>query len=305
MIRGSGHGRVLRSFSGLVLSTDLIGCVYFGSRTPEELPIAERPYVAILPFGIDVKIKKLSSIRSVEAPLSAEDEAQEVTETIQAIREEARWLFQSRLATGLGFRFVPARDIDVAVAELDLKPGVVPTEEQAGGLRMRLGADLVVVGTILDYGKVRWQWLAAATLGDMTAESLVIGLASSWNPALLLGNLGWEVLTNVPLYFGGGYLFGMAFRPVRVEVRAVETRRGNPVWQATEVAVYARSALKQLTETDRRKKEFQLRVNLATAMEELADSLTNAALTSRQLSGDAAECKGHSGEKACIARSMR
>jgi hypothetical protein len=146
-----------------------------------------------------------------------------------------------------------------------------------------VGADLTVVTTILDYGKVRWQWLAAATVADMTAETIVLGLATAWNPAALFANLGYELLTNIPLYFGGGYVFGVAFRPVRIEARAFETRRGYPVWQDTEVAVYARTELKQLSKEDRRKKEFQLRVNLANAIEELADSLAAARITVTQL----------------------
>lgn len=40
----------------------------------------ERPYVAILPLGIEVEITKLSEVKSVEENLSPEDEAQQLAD---------------------------------------------------------------------------------------------------------------------------------------------------------------------------------------------------------------------------------
>jgi hypothetical protein len=54
---------------------------------------------------------------------------------------------------------------------------------------------------------------------DMTAESIALGLATAWNPIAIGANLGFELLTSTPLWFGGGYVFGVALRPVRVEAR--------------------------------------------------------------------------------------
>ena len=90
---------------------------------------------------------------------------------------------------------------------------------------------------------------------DMSWETVALGLATAWNPAIILGNVGFELLTSTPLWFGGGYLFGVAFRPVRVEARAFETNEGLPIWQSMDESAYAGGALKELPEAVRDKKE--------------------------------------------------
>ncbi|MBI4402367.1 MAG: hypothetical protein HY581_12140 [Nitrospirae bacterium] len=245
--------------------------------------MADRPYVAILPFGIEVEITKLSSVKTVKETLSPEDESKRLAQALQEIRDEARWLFLSRLATGQGYRVVPLEQTDALAEELQVKPGKLPTPEQLAEFRRRLGADLVVAGSILDYGKIRWQWLAAGMFTDMSWETAALGVATAWNPAIILGNVGFELLTSTPVWFGGGYLFGVAFRPVRVEARAFETIQGYPIWQATGEAVYVWGALKQLPEAVRGKKESQLQINLAETMESLADSLTTGGFRVTQL----------------------
>lgn len=253
----------------------LTGCVGFDPAVQSRVEdLNERPYLAILPFGFDIEITKLSTVQTVDVSLSPEDEAKRVTEALREIQQEARWLLLSRLAAGQGFRFVSLDQTDELAKELELKPGVLPNAEQLAEFRRRLGADLVVAGSILDYGKIRWQWSAAGMLTDMTAESIALGVATAWNPIAIGANIGFELLTSTPVWFGGGYVFGVAFRPVRVEARAFETVQGYPIWQAMEESVYAWTALKSLPEAVRAKKETQLELNLAEIMESLGDSLT-------------------------------
>jgi hypothetical protein len=253
----------------------LTGCVGFDPAVQSRVEdLNERPYLAILPFGFDIEITKLSTVQTVDVSLSPEDEAKRVTEALREIQQEARWLLLSRLAAGQGFRFVSLDQTDELAKELELKPGVLPNAEQLAEFRRRLGADLVVAGSILDYGKIRWQWSAAGMLADMTAESIALGVATAWNPIAIGANIGFELLTSTPVWFGGAYIFGVAFRPVRVEARAFETVQGYPIWQAMEESVYAWTALKSLPEAVRAKKETQLELNLAEIMESLGDSLT-------------------------------
>jgi nucleotide-binding universal stress UspA family protein len=259
------------------------GCAWFRSTPEWDVTIAERPYVALLPFGIDTDITKLSAVKSVDGTLSDEEESRQVAAVLQEILADARWLFLSRLATSQKFRFVPLEQTDALATELQLKPGALPTQEQLVEFRRRLGADVVVAGNILDYGRVRWQWFVAGAFAELSAETLVIGLATAWNPIGLLANTGVAVLINSAIFFGGGYLFGIAFRPVVVDARAFETIQGYPVWQSMEGAFYAWSALKQLPESQRDKKESQLRINLGRAIEGLADSLKAEKFTVLQL----------------------
>jgi nucleotide-binding universal stress UspA family protein len=261
-------------FAGWMVGATLMSCVAFEPVTQSTVEdMQERPFVAILPFAFDIEITTLSALKTVDETLSPEDETKQVAETLKEVQQEARWLLLSRLATGEGFRFVPLVETDALAEELQLTPGVLPNAEQLREFRRRLGADLVVAGSILDYGKVRWQWLAAGMFADIAWETAAIGVATAWNPGIILGNVGFELLTSTPLWFGGGYVFGIALRPVRVEARAFETVHGYPIWQAMDESAYARSALKTLPEAVRGKKESQLALNLAEIMESLGDDL--------------------------------
>lgn len=271
--------------SGLV-GTVLTGCVAFDPVVQSKVEdLHEHPSVAILPFGFDLDITKLSEVKTVDETLSPEEEPKQVAEALRQIQQEARWLLLSRLATGRGFRFVSPEQTDALAEELQLTPGVLPNADQLTEFRQRLGADLVIAGSILDYGTVPHSWILAGMSADMTTESIVLGLATAWDPIILGANLGLELLTNTPLWFGGGYLFGVAVRPVRVEARAFETLQGYPLWQSMEGSAYAWGALKLLPEETRGKKESQLNLNLAEIMESLGDSLTNQAFTISQLKG--------------------
>lgn len=268
------RARLISFVGGIVGPMVFMGCVAF-EPVPQSMveDLQERPFVAILPFDFDLEITTLSALKTVDETLSPEDEAKQVAETLKEIQQEARWLLLSRLATGQGFRFVPLAETDALAEELQLEAGVLPNAEQLGEFRRRLGADLVVAGSILDYGKVRWQWLAAGMFADIAWETAAIGVATAWNPGIILGNVGFELLTSTPLWFGGGYVFGIALRPVRVEARAFETVHGYPIWQTMEESAYAWGALEALPEAVRGKKESQLALNLAEIMESLGDDL--------------------------------
>lgn len=138
---------------GCLLCSIFGGCAWFQTRPQQDIPMEERPYVAVLPIGIEVEITKLSYIKSVEEELSPEDEAQQLADGLQQIRTEAQRLLQSRLAAGQRLRFVPDEQVAAAVTTLELKPGVVPTTDQLADLRAQLGADLVIVGNILTMAK--------------------------------------------------------------------------------------------------------------------------------------------------------
>ncbi|MGH7205089.1 MAG: hypothetical protein ACREI2_02645 [Nitrospiraceae bacterium] len=258
-------------------------CGWFKSGALLDPPPADRPRVAVLPFDMGIEITSLSSIQSVNGDLKPEEEPQLLEKAVKQVQEDARRLMYERLAGKQAFELIPFEETDRAFDELGITTTETLTPEQLSRLRTRLGADLLVTGTVQDYGKVRWHWLAAGMLGDMTWETVVIGLATAWNPALILGNVGFELLTSTPVWFGGGYLFGVAFRPVRVEASAIDPLNGAVVWHDTEVAIYVWGRLKEVPEEDRKKKEIQLRLNLTTATEELGDSLMDEGLTRESL----------------------
>lgn len=254
-------------------------CAWFQSRPQQEIPMLERPYVAVLPIGIEVEITQLSSVKSVEEELSPEDEGQQLAEALQQIRTEARRVLQTRLEGGERFRLVPDDQVAAAVTTLELKPGVAPTTDQLASLRAQLGADLVIVGNILDYGKIRWQYWVPGLIVSMLTETLIVGAATGFNPAIMAATAGSELLTDVPFWWGGAYIGGWAFRPVRVEASAIDPLDGAVAWDETESAVYLWGRLKAVPEEERKKKEVQLGLNLKKAMEDIGDSLIDASLT--------------------------
>ena len=257
----------------------LAACGWFKSDVKPDPPPADRPRVAMLPFDMGIEITSLSSIQSVNGVLKSEEEPQLVEQAVKQVREDARRLMYERLASKQSFELIPSEETDRALEELGMTTTETLAPEHLSRLRTRLGADLLVTGIVQDYGKVRWQWLAAGMLADMTWESIALGLATSWNPAVIFGNVGFELLTSTPVWFGGGYLFGVAFRPVRVEASAVDPIDGDTVWHDTEIAIYLWGRLKEVPEEERKKKEVQLGLNLKKAVEDLGESLLDSGLT--------------------------
>ena len=71
-------------FVGCVVCATFIGCVAFDpavQSTVEDLN--ERPSVAILPFGFDLEITKLSDMKTANEMLSPEEESKQVAEALQ------------------------------------------------------------------------------------------------------------------------------------------------------------------------------------------------------------------------------
>ena len=258
-------------------------CSWFGAQERPSVPPDQRATLVLLPARLDTTISKISQVESVPADLSPEEDRRLAADAVQAIRSETRRIFFEKIDGGESFRLVPLEAVDAAGREIGLAPDSEVSREQLTRLRDRLKADLIVQPTVLDYGKVRWYWLAGGMLADMTWETVAIGLASAWNPAIILGNVGFELLTSTPVWFGGGYLFGVVARPVRVEANAWDPINGESVWDKEEFAVYLWGRLSQLPEEQQKKKEVQFYLNLKLTMEELAGSLLDEELTIPEL----------------------
>lgn len=257
----------------------LCACSWFGAQERPSVPPAQRATLVLLPARLDTAIAKASQVETLPEDLSDEEDQRRAVAAAQAVRTETHRIFLETIEAGDQFRLVPVENVDAAVQELSLAVDAAVTGEQLTLLRDRLKADLIVQPTVLDYGKVRWYWLAGGMLADMSWETVAIGLASAWNPGIILGNVGFELLTSTPVWFGGGYLFGVVARPVRVEARAWDPVNGESVWDAQEFSLYIWGRLKQLPEGERKKKEAQLYLNLKLSVEEMAGSLLDEGLT--------------------------
>ena len=263
----------------LAVLAGLSSCSWFRSAAPPRVGSQDRLRVAVLSFGMGIDITSLSSVQSLATELAPDKERTLVAQAVEGIKDKARYLLYYKLAVGQQFDLVPLEQVDRAQEQAGLKPGEVATSDQLAALRTSLGADLLVGGIVQDFGKVRWQWLVAGMAGDMTWESVVIGLATSWNPAAIFGNIGFELLTSTPVWFGGGYLFGVAFSPVRVDAWAQDAETGRELWTGEEITLYLWKELEGLAEEDRKKKEIRLWLNLKKAVEGLGESLLGEGFT--------------------------
>jgi hypothetical protein len=282
------HGRaalthLLRPILFIGVLATFSACSFFGIHEHHEVALDQRAVLALLPTRLDFTIDKASQIETLPDGLSSEEVKERAPAALQAVRSEARRLFFEKIEAAEQFRVVPLEEVDAAVQAIELPEDKEVTSAQLTALRDRLKADVIVQPTVLDYGKVRWYWLAGGMLADISWETVAIGLASAWNPGIILGNVGFELLTSTPVWFGGGYLFGIVARPVRVEAEGWDPVNGQSVWDKEEFALYIWDRLNELPEPERKKKEAQLYLNLKESMRELASSLLDEGLTISEL----------------------
>jgi hypothetical protein len=261
----------------------LSGCSLFGIHQHHEVAYDQRARLALLSTRLDFSIDKASQVETVPDDLPSEEDRARAPDALKAVRSEARRIFFEKLETGEQFHLIPLDEVDAAVHAIDLPKEEAISPAQLRELQEKLRADVIVQPTVLDYGKVRWYWLAGGMFADITWETVALGLASSWNPGIIMGNVGFELLTSTPVWFGGGYLFGIVARPVRVQADAWDPIKGESVWDKEEVAIYIWGRLNQLPEQERKKKEAQLYLNLKESMQELASSLLDERLTISEL----------------------
>ncbi len=82
-----------------------------------------------------------------------------------------------------------------------------------------------------------------------------------------------ELLTDVPVWWGGAYIAGWALRPVhlKTEAREVQGCVKKPWKEEALVVLIPGWTLKKVESDERRRKEVQLTVNLTRAVTEIAD----------------------------------
>jgi hypothetical protein len=157
--------------------------------------------------------------------------------------------------------------------------GERPTPAQIAQLRHAFGVEALLYGQIPAYGRTRLLYPILGESLDIGAESLALGVATGWNPVAILANVGFELLTSTPLWFGGAYLFGWAFRPVTVEAWVLATADGREVWHTSVDRLVSRTILKTYPAAERSKKEIQLEATLRKAMQALATALSTSRRT--------------------------
>jgi hypothetical protein len=115
-------------------------------------------------------------------------------------------------------------------------------------------------------------WLTGWAL-TASSQLIVVGALTGGNPVAMASYLGFDIMTDLPIWTGGFYAFGWAFRPVLVEVEAWQVVGcDRQIWQDRALALVSHKALEAYPEEERSKKQVQLEANLVRVMEKIASS---------------------------------
>jgi hypothetical protein len=103
-------------------------------------------------------------------------------------------------------------------------------------------------------------------------ETLIVGAATGFNPGIMAAAAASELLTDLPFWWGGAYIAGWAFRPVRIKVKVLQiTGCEQRVWKEQELIVLIPGkSLKKYPPEERQRKETQLGVSVEESLKELA-----------------------------------
>lgn len=237
------------------------------ATAPPDPPIK----LLVAQIKMDAPLSSPDDLKSFDKPPSPEDEAALLAQLIEEVEERAQQIFTEQLAQQPGFTVVSPAEIAQIRTHLDLTHKELNVT-QLGFLGTQAGADIVLSGRILDYGKVQWQYWAAGLVISMLAETLIVGAATGFNPVIMAATAASELLTDLPLWWGGAYIAGWAFRPVRIKVKALQiTGCEQRVWKEQELIVLIPGkSLKKYTPEERKRKEIQLGVNVEESLMELA-----------------------------------
>lgn len=234
----------------------------------EKLATSKKPRIAILKLNITAPIKKISSIQdSYSKDVTIESVLREIEE--RATVKLVEFLQKSD----------KVEPVLVPIDYLEIKTGKRPSKEEIEKIRKDFAVDAIFFGEIPWYGKTKLLYPILGMSLDIAAESIALGILTNWNSTIVLANVGLELLTGAPLWFGGAYIFGWAFRPVSIDAYAYSAGDGSLIWENTVDQVASGDELKKFPEEDRKKKEIQLETSLNKAVHSLSNSIIGEAET--------------------------
>jgi hypothetical protein len=233
--------------------------------------------IVVGPVTFEAPVTKSKQIYTFEDNPDSDVDRQLLPILIDDINVTTQRLFTDELAKHSGFRVIPFDETRRLLADITSAGTPLP-DAQLQALGQQTGADLVVTGLIHDYGKVRWQYWITGWLIHMTVEVTIVGLATAWNPAAIGAFLAVDATTDFPLWYGGAEMFGFAFRPVRLHLRAFQVKPcPGEIWSRDELMVRVPGKrLAEYPEEQQHLKQVQLEANLKRAAEELTAEAADA-----------------------------
>lgn len=246
------------------------GCAWlpWHSLPPPNPPLT----VLVGAVTLEAPVTSPSDLATFEESPPPEVAPQLLKQLIDEVEVTAQRLLTEELARKPGFLVVPFPE----ARRLQSNHAAAGEPLDADGWRAlaeEAHADVVVTGRLVDYGVVRWQYWVPGLLVSMLTETLIVGAATGFNPVAMAGTAASELLTDVPVWWGGAYIAGWALRPVRLKAEAREVRKcAEKSWKEEAIVVLIPGwTLKKYESDERRLKEVQLTVNLTQAVTDIAD----------------------------------
>lgn len=221
---------------------------------------------------MEAPVTKPADIHTFETPPSEEIASAFLARLVKEVELSAQQMLTEQLARLPGVRVVPFADAR-RMTEDARAPGQRLTDEQLRAFGLDAGADLVLSVILDDYGRLQWDHWAFGWLSVASTHTAIVGAATAWNPLAMGAYLAWDLTTDFPLWYGGAYFMGWAFRPVHVIVDATQLKGCEmPIWTEEEIVIIAgKKALAAFPEEQRKRKEVQLRVNLERALQKVVE----------------------------------
>lgn len=246
------------------------GCAGWWSRT---LPPPDPPLeIVVAQITLDAPITSSTQIHSFDEAPSEETEPTIRTQLIEEVELHAQRVLTEYLARQEGFQVIPFEEARHMRSEFSF-PTIPLTDEQLRAFGRAVGADFVLHGRIHDYGRLQWQHWVTGWLTVASVHTTIVGAATAWNPLAMGAYIAYDLVTDLPLWYGGAYVFGWAFRPVHIEVEAIQLKGCELAgWDDEDVVVSAQKALNEYPPEVRKRKEIQLQVHLEQALKGVAET---------------------------------
>ena len=236
------------------------------------LPPPDPPFIVfVAPMNVAAPIGDASDIYSFEEEPSEENEPQLRAQLIDEVAVHAQRVLTEELSNRPEFVVVPFLEAR------RLGPSMAPAgrgwrEEELEELGRAAGADVVIAPRIDDYGRLGWRHWVYGWLTVASTHTAIVGAATAWNPLAMGAYLAYDLATDLPLWYGGAYILGWAFRPVHVQMEGWQHKPClKRVWFDQEVVIIApREVLAAYPEDQQSRKEVQLQVNLDQTLKTLA-----------------------------------
>ena len=274
-MRVQQHGRLLTLLALMMLS----GCTGMWPRwLDSSLPSPDSPLrLLVAPVVFEPSIGHASDIYSFEDITSDDNEPYLRAQLIDEVAVRAQRVLTEQLAKRPEFEVTPFAEARRLPAGSRTTLRRQWTDAELEELGRSAGVDIVLAARINDYGRLGWRHWVYGWLTVASVHTTIVGAATAWNPLAMGGYLVYDLATDLPLWYGGAYVLGWAFRSIHVEMEALQLR-GCMVRALydQEVTVVANSEqLNVFDENQRKRKEIQLQVNLDHTMKTLAEVAGN------------------------------